>query len=79
MQGFQTGTQTLSDEYQQACVEVQNIIWKSLKKFTTIDHTFVWGDLGCHPLVGEGCAPSNGLHGKEHGGAVTLTGGGSEG
>ena len=43
MQGFHTVTQTLSDNYQQACVEVQNIVWRSLRKSTTIDQTFVHG------------------------------------
>ena len=45
MQGFHTTTRTLSDEYQQACKEVQTIIWKTLRKSTAMDHTFVWGAL----------------------------------
>ena len=43
MQGFHTATCTLSDSYQQACKEVQTIVWRSLRKSNTIDHTFVWG------------------------------------
>ena len=43
MQGFHATTRTLSDGYQQACKEVQTIVWRSLKKSTAIDHTFVWG------------------------------------
>ena len=43
MQGFHTMTRTLSDEYQQACMEVQSIVQKSLRKSTAIDRTFVWG------------------------------------
>ena len=43
IQGFHTTTRTLSNEYQQACKEVQTIIWKSLRKSTAMDHTFVWG------------------------------------
>ena len=43
MQGFHTATRTLSDEYQEACKEVQTIVRKSLRKSTAVDHTFVWG------------------------------------
>ena len=43
MQGFHTATRTFSDEYQEACKEVQTIIQRSLRKSTAIDHTFVWG------------------------------------
>ena len=43
MQGFHTATRTFSDEYQEACKEVQTIVRKSLRKSTTIDCTFVWG------------------------------------
>ena len=43
MQGFHTATHTLSDEYQEACKEVQTIVRKSLRKSTAVDHTFVWG------------------------------------
>ena len=43
MQGFHTATCTLSDEYQEACKEVQTIVQKSLRKSTAVDHTFVWG------------------------------------
>ena len=43
MQGFHTATHTLSDEYQEACKEVQTIVQKSLRKSTAVDHTFVWG------------------------------------
>ena len=43
MQGFHTATCTLSHGYQQACKEVQNIVWRSMKKSTAIDRTFVWG------------------------------------
>ena len=43
MQGFHAATRTLSDRYQQACKEVQNIIRRSMKKSTVMDHTFVWG------------------------------------
>ena len=45
MQGFHITTRTLSDSYQQACKEVQTIVWRSLRKSTAIDHTFVWGAL----------------------------------
>ena len=44
-QGFHTATRTFSDEYQEACKEVQTIVWKSLRKSTAVDHTFVWGAL----------------------------------
>ena len=43
MQGFHAATHTLSDKYQQACKEVQNIVRRSMKKSTAIDCTFVWG------------------------------------
>ena len=43
MQGFHTATRSFSDEYQEACKEVQTIIQKSLRKSTTVIHTFVWG------------------------------------
>ena len=43
MQGFHAATHTLSDRYQQACKEVQTIVWRSLKKSTAIDCTFVGG------------------------------------
>ena len=43
MQGFHAATRTLSDSYQQACKEVQNIVRRSMKKSTAMDHTFVWG------------------------------------
>ena len=43
MQGFHTATRTLSDGYQEACKEVQTIIWRSLRKSTTMDLFFVWG------------------------------------
>ena len=43
MQGFHAATRTLSDGYQQACKEVQTIVWRSLKKSTAIDCMFVWG------------------------------------
>ena len=42
MQGFHAATRTLSDEYQEACKEVQTIVQKSLRNYTTIDRTFVW-------------------------------------
>ena len=45
MQGFHATTRTLSDRYQQACKEVQNIVWRSMKKSTAMDHMFVWGAL----------------------------------
>ena len=45
MQGFHATTRTLSDSYQQACKEVQNIVWRSMKKSTAMDCTFVWGAL----------------------------------
>ena len=45
MQGFHTATRTFSDEYQEACKEVQTIVRKSLRKSTTVDRTFVWGAL----------------------------------
>ena len=41
MQGFHAATRTLSDRYQQACKEVQNIVQRSMKKSTAMDHTFV--------------------------------------
>ena len=74
MQGFHATTHTLSDEYQEACKEVQTIIRRSLRKSTAIDRTFVWG-----ALVGEGCASGHGLHGEELGGAVTPTAGSPSG
>ena len=40
MQGFHKATRTLSDEYQEGCMEVQGIVRKSLRK-----STFVWGAL----------------------------------
>ena len=43
MQDFHTTTHTFSDEYQEACKEVQTIVRKSLRKSTTVDRTFVWG------------------------------------
>ena len=43
MQGFHAATCTLSDGYQQACKEVQNIVQRSMKKSTAMDCTFVWG------------------------------------
>ena len=43
MQGFHAATGTLFDGYQQACKEVQNIVWRSMKKSTAMDCTFVWG------------------------------------
>ena len=43
MQGFHATTHTLSDRYQQACKEVQNIVQRSMKKSTAMDRTFVWG------------------------------------
>ena len=43
MQGFHAATHTLSDSYQQACKEVQNIVRRSMKKSTAMDHMFVWG------------------------------------
>ena len=45
MQGFQATTHTLSDSFQQACKEVQNIVRRSMKKSTAMDRTFVWGAL----------------------------------
>ena len=45
MQGFHAATRTLSKRYQQACKEVQNIVRRSMKKSTVMDHTFVWGVL----------------------------------
>ena len=45
MQAFHTATCTLSDEYQEACKEVQTIVQKSLRKSTAVDCTFVWGAL----------------------------------
>ena len=45
MQGFHAATRTLSDRYQQVCKEVQNIVRRSMKKSTAMDHTFVWGAL----------------------------------
>ena len=43
MQGFHAAPHTLSDGYQQVCKEVQNIVWRSMKKSTAMDHMFVWG------------------------------------
>ena len=43
LQGVHTATQTLSENYQQACVEVQGIIRRSLRKSTAINRTFVHG------------------------------------
>ena len=45
MQGFHAATRTLSNSYQLACKEVQNIVWRSMKKSTAMDRTFVWGAL----------------------------------
>ena len=45
MQGFHAATRTLSNSYQQVCKEVQNIVWRSMKKSTVMDHTFLWGAL----------------------------------
>ena len=45
MQGFHAATRTLSDSYQQACKEVQNIVLRSMGKSTAMDRTFVWGAL----------------------------------
>ena len=45
MQGFHATTCTLSNSYQQACKEVQNIVRRSMKKSTVMDCTFVWGAL----------------------------------
>ena len=45
MQGFHAATRTLSNSYQQACKEVQNIVRRSMKKSTAMDCTFVWGAL----------------------------------
>ena len=42
MQGFHATTHTLSNRYQQACKEVQNIVRRSMKKSTVMDRTFVW-------------------------------------
>ena len=54
MQGFHTATRTLSNEYQQACREVQTIVRKSLRKSTAIDCTFVWGaSATIHRWVGD--------------------------
>ena len=41
VEGFRTTTCTLSDGYQDACKEVQTIVQRSLRKFTTMDHTFI--------------------------------------
>ena len=43
MQGFHSPTRTLSDGYQQACKEVQNIVRRTMKKSTAMDRMFVWG------------------------------------
>ena len=43
MQGFHATTRTLSNCYQQACKEVQSIVWKSMKKSNAMNCTFVWG------------------------------------
>ena len=45
MQGFHATTRTLSNSYQQACKEVQNIVRRSMKKSTVMDRMFVWGAL----------------------------------
>ena len=45
MQGFHAATCTLSDSYQQVCKEVQNIVQRSIRKSTVMDHMFVWGAL----------------------------------
>ena len=42
MQGFHAATRTLSNSYQQACKEVQNIVWRSMGKSTVMDRMFVW-------------------------------------
>ena len=46
MEGFQTATRTLSNRHQDACKEVQKIIWKSLQRSTTEDRTFILGSSG---------------------------------
>ena len=43
MQGFYSATHTLSNSYQDACWEVQTIVWRALQRATAVDHTFVWG------------------------------------
>ena len=54
MQGFHAATRTLSNRYQQACKEVQNIVRRSMKKSTAMDHTFV---LGASAAYADGCGP----------------------
>ena len=43
MQGFYTVTCTLSGSYQDACWEVQTIIWRDLQRAMAVDRTFMWG------------------------------------
>ena len=43
MHGFYTATHTLLDSYQDACREVQTIVWRALQKAMAVDHTFMWG------------------------------------
>ena len=77
LQGFHAATQTLSDNYQHACVEVQGIVQRSLRKSTAIDRTFVlWARL--HPPVGPGHTPCHGLYGRKCGEAGMPTARGSE-
>ena len=53
MEGFLTATGTLSDGYQDACKEVQKIVWRSLQRSTAEDRTFIWGSSGAiHWCVG---------------------------
>ena len=73
---FHTTTHTLSDEYQEACKEVQTIVWKSPEEINCHRPYLCMGGLGRHPLVGKSSTPDYGLHGGEHGGAAMPIAGG---
>ena len=43
---FQTVSQTLSEAYGVASLEIQKIVWRALRTYTTEDRTFIWGASG---------------------------------
>ena len=78
LQGFHTATQTLSENYQQACVEVQGIVQRSPAEVYHHQPDFcAWGH-GCHLALGPGHTPCYGLYGRNCGEAGTPTARGSE-
>ena len=46
LQGFRTISQTLSEAYGTASLEIQKIIWRALRISTAEDWTFIWGASG---------------------------------